>query len=258
MYISKPPIGKPQRIVSLVPSLTELLHSFNLEEAVVGITKFCIHPDSWFRQKSRIGGTKNPDLERINALEPDLIIVNQEENNMPDVRFLAKSNTVWLTNVHDYTSALSTIRSLGLCTNREREAEEIVASIEYAWKQLKIPFTKPKRVLYLIWRNPYMSIGKDTFIYSILEKAGFQHVLGNKKRYPEITLEEIVEAEPDYVFLSSEPYPFRTVHIDELRQQLPNTAIHLVDGEAFSWYGSRMMHIPAYLSEQLYPALSSF
>ncbi|MFM7710201.1 MAG: helical backbone metal receptor [Ferruginibacter sp.] len=258
MYIGKPPIGKPQRIVSLVPSLTELLYSMALDEAVVGITKFCIHPDSWFRQKTRIGGTKNPDLDRIRALQPDLIIANQEENNQTDVLTLAASFPVWLTNVQDYSSALATIQSLGVCTGREREAKQIIDTIEDAWKQVAIPFSKPKRVLYLIWRNPYMSIGGDTFIDSLLEKAGFQHVLSDQKRYPVITPTEIAEAAPEYVFLSSEPYPFKAAHIEELRQLLPNTAIHLVDGELFSWYGSRMMYTPAYLLKQLYPALNAF
>jgi len=230
----------------------------NLDEAVVGITKFCIHPNSWFVQKPRIGGTKNPNLDRIGALQPDLIIANQEENNQSDVLSLAQSYPVWLTDVHDYTSAISTIRMLGQCTYRETEAEQVITSIETAWKQIKIPFPKPKRVLYLIWQNPYMSVGGDTFIHSILEKAGFQNILSNRKRYPVITLEEMADAQPDYLFLSSEPYPFRAVHIDDLQQKLPKTSIHLVDGEAFSWYGSRMMRTPAYLSKQLYPALSAF
>lgn len=237
----------PKRIISLVPSQTELLSCLSLEKDVVGITKFCVHPEEWFRTKTRIGGTKNVDLEKITSLQPDLIIANKEENVKDDVEALAASFPVWVSDVNDLQDALSMIVSLGKVTGREDTAQQLATNIKTAFAQLKTPSKNP-RTAYLIWKDPYMTVGGDTFIHSLLEAAGFGNVFEEKTRYPIITIKELQATNCELLLLSSEPYPFKEKHIAELREQLPAAKILLVDGEMFSWYGSRLLHAPAYFA----------
>jgi ABC-type Fe3+-hydroxamate transport system substrate-binding protein len=235
----------PQRIISLVPSQTELLYHLGLEEEVVGITKFCIHPESWFRGKQRIGGTKNINIEKIKTLQPDLIIANKEENVQEQIEELAILFPVWVSDVNTLEEAYDMIEGIGRVTTRSAEATQLITSIKTIFSQLQTPDTKLKTA-YLIWKDPFMSIGGDTFIHDMLQQAGFSNIFENHSRYPSITVEGLRTAGCQLLLLSSEPYPFKQKHIDELTSQLPYTKIMLVDGEMFSWYGSRLLKAPAY------------
>lgn len=235
----------PRSIVSLVPSITELLYTLQLDEQVTGITKFCIHPESWFRQKTRIGGTKNINVSAIQQLQPDLIIANKEENIKEQVAALAKQFPVFTTDVNNLDDALEMIEQIGAITGTADKAAHLVSQISSAFTSLQATNYKP-RTGYLIWRNPYMTIGKDTFIHDMLTRCGLTNIFGNTTRYPAIDTWQLAHC--DLLLLSSEPYPFQQKHIDELQSHLPNTKIVLVDGEMFSWYGSRLLNAPAYFA----------
>lgn len=241
--------GTPRRIVSLVPSQTELLYHLGLETEVVGITKFCVHPEKWFRSKTRIGGTKTLDIEKIKQLHPDLIIANKEENVKEQVEQLESVATVWVSDVTTYEAALEMILSIGVLTGRQPEAIALHSHIcsQFAVLASAILHSAPLRSAYLIWKEPFMAAGGDTFIHAILQKAGFLNVFVNETRYPETDIQQLKERGTELVLLSSEPYPLRQKHVEELKLQLPGIQIWLADGEMFSWYGSRMQYAAAYL-----------
>lgn len=237
--------SSPTRIISLVPSQTELLHDLGLEKEVIGITKFCIHPKKWFHQKQRIGGTKNINVEKVIALQPDLIIANKEENTREQIEFLAERFPVWVSDVNNLDEAYAMIKSIGEITGKKEKAENLVKQIQTAFTQLQTPSTKIKTA-YLIWKDPYMTAGSDTFIHDLMKRAGFENAFASEYRYPQITVDDLRNAGCQLLLLSSEPYPFKQKHIDELRQRLPHTKIILADGEMFSWHGSRLLRAPAY------------
>lgn len=237
----------PKRIISLVPSQTELLFDLGLADEVIGITKFCIHPDKWFRSKTRIGGTKEIKMEIIDQLQPDLIIANKEENVKEQIEELEKHFPVWVSDVNNLTDAYEMIEQIGVITNKEDLANKIMLRIKENFAQLPTHYSR-LRTAYFIWQNPYMAVGGDTFIHSMLEVAGFANIYSREKRYPEISIEELRTLNPELLLLSSEPYPFKQKHIEELQIQLPNININLVDGEIFSWYGSRLLQAPAYFT----------
>lgn len=244
----------PVRIVSLVPSQTELLHDLGLENEVVGITKFCVHPESWFRSKARVGGTKQLHFEKIAALQPDLIIGNKEENEQQQIETLMQEFPVWMSNIHDLSEAMTMIRAIGTLTSREEKANAIAAAIESRFQQLEQEIqTQPMRsAAYFIWKNPWMTAGHRTFIDHLLERCRLRNVFEKEEsRYPEVTLEQLRDASPEVVLLSSEPYPFKEKHITEIQEVLPHAAIRTVDGELFSWYGSRLLEAPAYFNKLL-------
>ncbi|MGC4103344.1 helical backbone metal receptor [Ferruginibacter sp.] len=235
-----------RRIISMVPSITELLHYFNLEEETIGITKFCVHPSQWFRSKPRVGGTKTVNIAAIQKLQPDLVIANKEENVKDQVEELAKEFTVLLTDVDTVEEALQMIQQVGDCCGKTSAAMQLVSDIQKAFAGIPVS-VKPVNTAYLIWNKPYMAAGGGTFINDMLLKAGMQNVFSHKERYPEVTAAQIQEAGCELLLLSSEPYPFKQKHIDELQPLLPGTKILLADGEMFSWYGNRMLHFPEYL-----------
>lgn len=212
----------------------------------VGITKFCIHPEKWFRTKSRIGGTKTLSLAKIAALKPDLIIANKEENVKEQVEALQHIAPVWVSDIHNLDDALGMIRTVGAITFRQQGAERIATQIAFDFEQLYLAGTG-LRTLYLIWKNPWMSIGHNTFIHDILQRSGFRNVCDNQNRYPELSSEQIEELDPQLILLSSEPFPFKEQHIAELKALVPGAKIILVDGEMFSWYGSRLLQAAGYL-----------
>lgn len=249
MFLSAPSLPDlPQRIISLVPSQTELLHDLGLGDRVAGITRFCIYPDTWFRSKIRIGGTKNPDLEKIRSLSPDLIIANREENVREHVEALAGDFPVWVTDVRDLPSAIAMIRDIGRLTGTDEKSNELAARIESEFTSItEAPSGAPvKKVAYLIWKDPYMTVGGDTFISSMLSRAGFMNVFADRERYPQVTVEEIRDSGCELVFLSSEPYPFDQKHAEELAAEIPGCRVLLVEGDMFSWYGSRLLQAPGY------------
>jgi ABC-type Fe3+-hydroxamate transport system substrate-binding protein len=242
------PIQRPVRIISLVPSQTELLYDLGLDAEVTGITKFCVHPDTWFRSKTRIGGTKKINIELIRKLSPDLILANKEENVRHEVDILAEEFPVWVSDISNLTEALNMIHSVGILTGKEKNAIEIADEIKNKFASLH-QTRDPIRSCYLIWKDPWMTVGGDTFISDMMNYAGYINVFADELRYPEITIEQIKENKCDPLMLSSEPYPFKEKHIAELTSKLPGTKIILVDGEMFSWYGSRMMKASGYFQQ---------
>ena len=230
------------RIVSLVPSLTELLFDLGLKNKIVGRTRFCIHPKDKIESVEIIGGTKNPNIPKIIELKPDLIIANKEENRLEDVHELKKFSDVLVTEIKTIDDAIHAIQKISEKTGSIQRGEEIINDIKKLLSQ--IPPTKPLRTAYFIWKKPWMTIGNDTYIHDVMKRYGLENIFGDESRYPEITLQEIKNRKADIVLLSSEPYPFSNKHIQEITKELSNTNVMLVNGEWFSWYGSRM--IPAF------------
>lgn len=250
--------ARPRRIISVVPSQTELLYHLGLEEEVVGITKFCVHPEEWFRNKTRIGGTKTLDLDKIRALQPDLIIANKEENQQAQITTLQMEFPVWVSDIHTLDEALQMIRRLSEITGCAKQGQALGAQIQEQFKGLRAALPAAElHTAYFIWRNPWMVAGGDTFIHHMLAACGLNNVLTDTPRYPEVTLEELtalfkeVPPEQQLILLSSEPYPFKDQHIAEIQAVLPHAQIRLVDGEMFSWYGSRLLEAPGYFRELL-------
>lgn len=238
----------PQRIISLVPSQTELLYDLGLGERVVGITKFCIHPESWFKTKHRVGGTKQVDMDKIRALKPDLIIGNKEENQKKDMEALAKEFPVWISDVRDLTGALDMIVRMGELTGTAAKAQLIHNGIEHAFAGLE-PMEEPVTAAYLIWRDPFMAVGHGTFVNDMMKRCGLINVFDEgDARYPQISDQALEEAGPELILLSSEPYPFKEKHVQEIKDICPEAIVKLVDGELFSWYGSRLLKAPEYFN----------
>jgi len=234
----------PKRIISVVPSQTELLFYLGLNEEVIGITKFCIHPADKFKSTTKIGGTKQLNIAKIKSLNPDLIIANKEENERGQLEELMQHFPVWISDIYDLTGALEMIERVGALVGRNTEAVTLTSNIRRNFEEIDIsPLNQ--RVAYFIWRKPYMVAAKNTFIDSMLQECGLKNVF-TLERYPEIGPSLLSEVKPDVILLSSEPYPFKERHIAELRAIVPSAAIKLVDGEMFSWYGNRLLEAPAY------------
>jgi ABC-type Fe3+-hydroxamate transport system substrate-binding protein len=238
----------PQRIISLVPSQTELLHDLSLGGRVVGITKFCVHPETWFRTKARVGGTKKVDLAKVRALKPDLVIGNKEENERKDILALEQEFPVWMSDVRDLPDALDMIARVGELVGTPERSRDLSDRIAHGFATVQ-PLEEPLTAAYLIWRNPWMAAGHKTFINDMLKRCGLVNVFDeDDPRYPELAPRDLAEADPDMILLSSEPYPFTKEHIKELNMICPGTPVHRVDGELFSWYGSRLLRSPAYFN----------
>ncbi|MEO7081367.1 MAG: helical backbone metal receptor, partial [Flavobacteriales bacterium] len=199
-----------------------------------------------FRMKPRVGGTKQVDMEKIRALKPDLIIGNKEENAQADIEALEREFPVWMSDVKDLDEALDMIAQVGLMTATEEKAEEIGNGIRLAFAKLQ-PLTDPLSVACFIWQKPWMIAGEDTFIRDMLERCGFTRITTKEAgRYPQLNDAQLAALDPDVVLLSSEPFPFQEQHIPAVNMVLPGTPVLLVDGEAFSWYGSRLLRSPQY------------
>lgn len=245
----------PKRIISLVPSQTEYLYSLGLDEEIVGQTIFCIHPSHKHKTKTIIGGTKNLKLDAIAQLKPDLIIGNKEENDQQQINYLIQHHTVWMSDIYTLYDAYEMMDKIGEVVNKQEEAQQLVNEIKNKFLQFQNTqnaVALKTRVAYFIWRNPFMVAAQNTFINHLLELLNFENVFVIKSgRYPIINQEEIAIYNPQIVFLSSEPYSFNGKHIAELQNLLPQAKIILVDGEMFSWYGSRLQYSAAYFSNLL-------
>jgi ABC-type Fe3+-hydroxamate transport system substrate-binding protein len=250
--ISLPEI--PSKIISLVPSQTELLYDLDLGNSVIGITKFCVHPREWFSSKTRVGGTKQLNIKMIHQLAPDLIIANKEENRKEQIEELAGDYPVWVSNIQSLTDALQMIREIGLITKSTNKAAELITLICNRFLDLaqKLQILNPELpTAYFIWKNPYMAAGADTFISHMMKHCGFKNIFEDTDRYPETSITNIRDRGCRLLLLSSEPFPFKEKDLGELTRQLPDTKIMLVDGELFSWYGSRLKYMPAYFEKIL-------
>jgi len=240
----------PKRIISLVPSQTELLVALGLEENIVGITKFCVHPEHLRKSKTVVGGTKKVHFDKIRDLKADIILCNKEENTLEMVLDLEKIAPVHVSEIINFEDVLNLIEMYGKLFDRSQEANQLNLNLRKEKKEFEkeIPVI-PKRVAYFIWRGPWMVAGGDTFINSLLKLNGWENVFENKEsRYPEITLVELKDLKPDLILLSSEPFPFKEKHFEEIRQ-ICNVRVELVDGEYFSWYGSRLIPAFAYFKK---------
>lgn len=238
----------PRRIISLVPSQTELLDSLDLDNRVVGITKFCIHPDTWYNTKTRVGGTKQINFDTIDSLQPDLIIANKEENERNQVEKLAEKYPVWTSDISNLNHMYKMFSDLGIILDRQSLTAAYISQIRAEFSNLQIIARKPKAA-YFIWSKPYMTVGSDTFIHSMMEIAGFENVFAHRSRYPEVTIDGLRGTGCELLLLSSEPFPFKQKHVEELQQLLPGIKIMLADGEMFSWYGTRLLHAASYFRE---------
>ena len=231
----------PQKIISLVPSQTELLVDLGLEKNLVGITKFCVHPKHLLKSKTIIGGTKNVNFENMAALKPDIIIANKEENSEEIVQQLSEICPVWVTNIVTLEDNNQMILDFGILFEKENESEILVQKIQNATADYEIFMEdKPeKKVAYFIWAKPYMVAANLTFINQILKLNKFQNVFANQNRYPEIELESLKNKKLDLILLSSEPFPFKEKQLLEIKKHT-NAKIIFADGEYFSWHGSRI------------------
>lgn len=231
----------PSRIISLVPSQTELLVDLGLRDRIVGITRFCVYPEDLRKTITRVGGTKGARLHKIRKLNPDFILCNKEENTKDMVRELEEIAPVWVTDMYTIADCNEMILQLGQLFQAEHRAKEIVNRINNAKEDfLRFMADKPSRkVLYTIWKNPYMAAGRNTFINELLELNKFENAISDPdSRYPEIEFKDFKDL--DVILLSTEPYPFKETHAVEMRKELHQN-VKVVDGEFFSWYGSRLI-----------------
>jgi iron complex transport system substrate-binding protein len=235
--------NSPKRIICLVPSLTELLVDLGLEDYIVGVTKFCVHPSSLLKEKIIIGGTKNIKVDKIKALQPAIILCNKEENTKEIVETCRRITTTHVSDIYTITDTLELIHQYGKLFSCEAKAEHLILEIQQKQTDF-IDFTATKsikKVAYFIWRKPWMVAANSTFINHLLRLNKFENIYNEQERYPEIDLEKLRKKNLDAIFLSSEPFPFQEKHIIELQKKFKSTKIILVDGEYFSWYGSRLV-----------------
>ena len=232
----------PKRIVSLVPSQTELLVDLGLEASIVGVTKFCVHPKHLRMSKMVVGGTKQINIEKIKTLQPDIILCNKEENTKAIIESLKEIAPIHISDVYNLEDCFELIKMYGEIFKVEEEASGIISNIKNERKefQIKIKDLSQLKIAYFIWKNPWMVSASNTFIDVMVKEAGFQNVFQNQKRYPEIDIKNTELKKADCIFLSSEPFPFKENHILELKSHFPTKTIKIVDGELFSWYGSRL------------------
>jgi len=234
----------PKRIISLVPSLTETLFELGLEDQLIGITKFCVHPYHLKSVKINVGGTKKVHVEKIKALNPDIIIANKEENTLDVVNQLKDICPVWVTDIVTFEDTIDMLRDFGMIFKRNTDAQKWIEKLQYAKNDFdqymkNIPWRK---AAYLIWREPYMAVGKETFIHEMLQLNHFENIYAaREERYPEIEVRKMrIQGDPELVFLSSEPYPFKEEHAFEVGRATHHAKTVFVDGEMFSWYGTRL------------------
>ncbi len=239
--------GPPQRIISLVPSLTETLVDLGVEDRIVGLTKFCIHPDHLRRERTRVGGTKGVRVDVILDLQPDLVIANIEENDAQDIMALEIAGVpCWVCNVRTVERAFRLLADLGELVGAAERGREMEAEARRIWESGRE--TAPSldlRIAYAVWRNPWMWAGSDAYIQSVLRWWGWSP-WPEDTRYPELDLDAVRQAGVDEVFLPSEPFPFKAAH----KAECEGLDARLVDGEMFSWYGSRMLHVPRYIASE--------
>lgn len=245
--------GSPFRIISLVPSITELLSYLGLDDQIVGITKFCILPDHIYRSKPRIGGTKQVHYDQIDLLQPDLIISNKEENTAEIVEKLAEKYPVYVSDILDTEDALAMIQDLGHILNRSKQTDNLIQEIRTSFKEIRDlhKLNRTQKAAYLVWHNPIMVAGSNTYINSILNLLNLENAFNKESRYPQIDIQKISEQDIDVLILPSEPFPFKEKHRQYFKDLFPDIKVILMQGEIFSWYGSYMLNIKtAYLSIQ--------
>jgi ABC-type Fe3+-hydroxamate transport system substrate-binding protein len=260
----------PRRIVSLIPSTTETLCALGLADRLVGVTVYCVEPREALRGKTRIGGEKNPDLAKIRALAPDLVVANVEENVREHIEALRAAGVpVWVTYPRTATGAIAMIRELGALTGTGARADALAGALERRLAEVRAAAARrpPVSVFYAIWRNPWMTVGRDTYVHDVLAVCGGRNVFGDHgDRYPAVTLAEVAARRPAVILLPDEPFRFRRAHLADFAPygDVPAVEagrIHLVDGKPFAWHGPRLKDaletIPALLRGEGGGAISS-
>ncbi|WP_062059810.1 ABC transporter substrate-binding protein [Aquimarina longa] len=245
-------LDSPKRIVSLVPSQTELLVSLGLEDHIVGVTKFCVHPKTIKSQKINVGGTKSIKYDKIKEINPDIILCNKEENTKEIVEQLEKEYPVHVSDIFSISDVIEMIEQYGDIFDKKTEASILISEILIQRKSFENYICKrpQKRVAYFIWKDPYMAVGRNTFVDYMLKINGFLNVFDDRERYPVISEKELRAIKDlDMILLSSEPYPFSEKHIRLINNDNPTTKVILVDGEYFSWYGSRLVEAFSYFKK---------
>ncbi len=239
----------PQRIISLVPSITETLFDLGLEKKIVGITDYCIHPKEKVKEVTKIGGTKNPNIELITDLKPDLIIADKNENTQSQVEKLMKISPVFVMDVNNYEEALSMILLLGTISDRKQTAEGMVSDIQNSFQDLQ-SLDHSKTVFFPIWKGPCMTINKDTYIHSMIHKIGLINAFADSDtHYPQVSDQELNDLQPDFVFLPSEPCSYTPEDVVYCKSLFPNAKVIELDGQMFAWYGSRLLKASFYLQK---------
>jgi ABC-type Fe3+-hydroxamate transport system substrate-binding protein len=240
----------PQKIISLVPSITELLFDLGLEEAIKGRTKFCIHPIEKAKKVPSVGGVMGLKYRLIEEIKPDIIFASKEENAKKEIMEIERQFPVWVSDVHNLEDAKEMIASIGEICNSSEAAKDMNAKIDQEFQKLSDIPEDVIRGVYLVWKNPYYTINGQTFIHDMLKRCGVKNVFSNKEeQYPIINEKDMKERKPDYIFLPSEPYNFKDKDLDELKKQFPSTEVKRVDGEYFSWYGSHLLKAPSYFKQ---------
>ncbi len=241
------------RVVSLCPSISETIAHL-APEVLVGRTRYCIHPAAQMQDVMTVGGTKNPDVDAVLALKPDLVIAEKEENRAEDVARLARQLPVYVFDVQDLAGAAAMVSQMGVLMDAPGPAAQLVAAMDTAGKALH-PIPERGSALYLIWRKPWMGAARGTYIDAVLTRLGFRNLLADQTRYPELDMVQLRARHPQFVLLSSEPYPFTTAHVAEVQKLFPEATVLCVDGELFSWYGVRtpeaLTRLPAWLDARL-------
>lgn len=231
----------PSRIVSMVPSHTETLSDLSLEDSIIGITKFCVHPRHFKKQKTIVGGTKNANYDKIIKLKPDIIFCNKEENTIEMVQELRKICMVWVTDIVTLDDNKNLINDFGKIFDKQKIAAQFNEKIDAKINAITIDEKSQKKVAYCIWKNPWMVVGGQTYLDTMLKMNSLKNVFDGQSRYPETNLDEIRALKLDYFLLSSEPYPFKEKDVLEIQKLIPNTSCKIVDGEMFSWHGTRLL-----------------
>lgn len=235
-------IKAPKRIVSLVPSQTELLVDLGLESSIVGVTKFCVHPSHLRKSKAIVGGTKQIKFDKIKSLQPDIILCNKEENTKEIIESLSDIAPIHISDIYNLEDCFNLIKMYGDMFKAEQKALDVISGINFEREHFQniIKNQIKPNIAYFIWKNPWMVAASNTFIDVMLNEAGFNNVFSSDKRYPEIDLSNSQLNKVACIFLSSEPFPFKEEHVLELKDMFPDKKIIIVDGELFSWYGSRL------------------
>lgn len=242
------------RIISLVPSQTELLVDLGLRSKLVGVTKFCVHPENLRKEVTIVGGTKQVHSDKVKALQPDIILCNKEENTLEMVLELRKIARVEVSDVNTFDNAIQLITNYGELFNVEGTAKTLIEDIQTSRTKFRkqLGAFPKKKAAYFIWQQPYMVAASNTFINAMLEEAGLDNVFKNSSRYPEIDLNSNYLQEADLILLSSEPFPFKENHIEQFKSLFPEKDVKIVDGEMFSWYGSRLSKSYQYFEQLRY------
>jgi ABC-type Fe3+-hydroxamate transport system substrate-binding protein len=244
-----------------VPSITELLVDLGLNSSIVGITKFCVHPKGLKNEKTIVGGTKTIKREKIISLNPDFIICNKEENTKAIVTTCKEITTTYVSDIYTIADTLSLIKQFSEIFCCYEEAKEITTVVEDCYNNF-LGFIHPQQIInvvYFIWKNPWMVAANHTFINHLLKLNKFNNVFSHKERYPEIDIKSLKKVDNlDVIFLSSEPFPFQEKEYLEVQKMFENTKIILVDGECFSWYGTRLLYAFKYFKQLRNHLNSSF